>query len=228
MAGRPWALALVLLATVTLTLGASVAEGKTCTIRSPYGDVEYECAAQAAESTDDAPWWANETAQAIVGIVGVTGSAGAGAYAFYRMRTRRRVLTDLVRSVETVYTTSKAEPREGVAKLVELRSHIRARHARGAIEDAQFLELDRRVTGYLARLRRLDLDERFGGLPPGLQRDLQDRVGDGLVSVADVAYFERHPGLVSVSASLRRELLDLLREWAMEDGEAALPAAAPS
>lgn len=215
MAGRPWLAATLLLA----VMFAPVALAEKCTVATPYGDVEYECNAAASESTEAPPWWADERAQAIVGIVGLAASAGAGAYTFYRIKLRRRTLSDLVRAVESTFAESKAEPRAGVTTLVSLREEVRARHAKGRIEDAQFLELDRRVTTYLARLRRLDLDERFPALPPGLTRDLHVRVGDGLVSAADIAHLERHAGLMSISASQRAELFELLHAWAKDDGE---------
>gem|GEM_PF-3775710 len=204
-----------------LALLAPVASAAICTVAGPYGNVQYQCdggSGGAAKSSD--PWWASPTTQAIVAFVGLAGSAIAGGYALYRVRARRKALTDAILSIERAYSETKGSPETGIPRLVALRQDFRALHQKGKLDDGHFLELDKRATEHIVRLRVLDLDRRFLGLPPGLMAEVRRLVGDGHVSQEDVDLVERHAAAFRVPEPRRGELVGLVRSWCTDDGAA--------
>lgn len=211
-----------------LSLGAPAAHAEKCVIDSPYGGrVEYDCSASADEGTaaSDEPWWANNTTQAVLAVVGLAGSAAAGGYTWLRLKQRRRTLADYVLAVERTYTQHKASPDAGVPRLIELRGEVRARHEKGRLEDAQFFELDKRITDYIARLRLADIDRRFGGLPPGLLGEIRHVIADGNVTQEDCAFVDRMARHHQVPDGERARLVAALQAWTQEDGATKPPAA---
>lgn len=216
MAGRSGRLLAAALL-VALAAAAPVALAKTCVVNTTWtGPVEYECGTEEERDADE-PWWAKDTTQAIVAFAGIVVSGAAAGYTYYRMRERRKTLSDYVRAVESTYAAHKSNPAEGRPKLVALRAEIRTRHEKGRIEDAQFLELDKRLASYVARLRVLDATARFPGLPAAFLADLRTRVEDGRVSEADVDALAAHPSLWRMQATTRDEVVAMLRDWAAED-----------
>lgn len=213
----------ILLGSLALALASVATAQKTCTIEQPGGGtVEYACGAglddESAAQADDDPWWADNRTQAVLAVSGIVGSASAGAYTFYRVRVRRRTLADFVRAAERTYAESKAEPWVGAPKLASLRHDVRSRHESGRLEDAQFLELDKRISSYLSRVRMLEVERRFPDLPPAFVSDLRRLTDDGVVSRADAQRLGAHPALWRTAAATRAELVALLDAWAVEDG----------
>jgi hypothetical protein len=221
MAWRLAAAAAVLLLGVAVPLAAA----DVCTAQGPWGAVQYACEGTAQKSAE--PWWARSTTQAIVAFVGLGGSSAAGGYAIYRVRERRKALTAAIRAIETTYAETKATPEIGIPRLVALRQDLRARHQAGKLDDGNFLDLDKRVTDHIVRLRVLDLDRRFLGLPPALMAEVRRLVGDGHVSAEDVDLVERHATAFRVPEPRLSELVSLVRSWCGEDvapeGGAPLP-----
>ncbi|MHB8604019.1 MAG: hypothetical protein ACYDCK_02090 [Thermoplasmatota archaeon] len=205
------ALALVFLAT-------PVAEAQACTF-GPDGQVQ-QCnfgSGQSAPATP-APWYADPLFQTGLAVVGLVGSAGAGTFALMRVRARRRTLADLLREVETSYAHSKGDPAAGVPRLIDLRHEVRARYDKGRLEDAQFLELDKRITAYLTKLRIAELDARFADISPMTRSEIRRVISDGTVSDADVALARRLAATASgVSGAA---LVALVERWAAEDAGA--------
>jgi hypothetical protein len=223
MAWRLAAAALVL-----LLAGIPSAAADVCTAQGPYGPIQYTCGGSSSASSSSGPWWATQEMQTILAIVGMAGSAGAGGYAFWRVRKGRKLLTDTILRIESTYAETKAAPEAGIPRLVALRAEIRARHQKGKLDDGHYLELDKRATDYIVRLRFLEMDRRFLGLPPALMAEVRRLVGDGVVSQEDVELVDRHANAFRVPEPRRGELVALVQSWCSEDvhagGDAQLPA----
>lgn len=229
MSRRPF----VLLAAALVLLALPTVEAqKTCRINNGgYQSVEYPCdygsSTPAQAPAKDEPWWADNTTQAVLALVGLVGSAGAGGYTYYRMRARRRTLSDFVSAVERTYAQHKASPAEGVPRLLTLRSEVRARHERGRLEDAQFFELEKRINDYVLRLRLAELERAFPDLPHTLLGEIRHRLADGLVTEEDAVYLERQAALHHLPSVVRERFGQVLAAWSREDrplAEAAPPA----
>lgn len=217
MRGRGTLLALILFALCPLALAQ---QGQTCVYENQYGRFTYPCGSgesPAAEPKADESWWTSAAAQMALGIVGIVGSASAGAYTIYRVRTRRRTLTVTLAAIERAYVEAKSDPASGMSRLSELRADLRMQHEKGRLEDAQFLELDRRATQYLVKLRLLEVDRRFAMLPPLLLAEIRRLLGDGVLTPAEADLIEVRANAYRVPEHLRAELADLTRRWANED-----------
>lgn len=212
-----WRLAAALALAVALAF--PVADAAICTMGGPYGTIQYECGGSdtASAPKDDGPWWASQSTQAILAFVGLAGSATAGGYAFYKVRARRKALTRMLLAIERAYGENKAAPEVGVPALVALRRELHERHQKGKLDDGHYLEMDKRATDYIVRLRVLDLDRRFLGLPPALMAEVRRLVGDGLVTPEDVVLVDRHALAFRVPEPRRSELVALVRSWSTED-----------
>lgn len=214
-----------LLAAAALLLAlAPLATAEKCVFESPGGRMEYDCGLtdEDAEASEEA-WWASSTAQAAYAVVGLAGSAGAAAYGFHRVRARRHSLAGYLRSLETAYSAGKADPLGGTRRLVELRAEVRQRFHGGKLDDAHFLELDKRATESLLKLRLLYLEQRYPSLPPTVLSQVRTLIGDGNVSEGDVALLQRALAAHLVPLRTREELLRTLRGWVHEDGGTSPP-----
>lgn len=209
-----WRLAAAAALLVLVAMPAASAE--VCTVQGPYGPVQYTCGTTAPKKVE--PWWATGEAQAILAIVGLSASAAAGGYAFWRVRTRRQALTETMLALDRAYTETKGSPEAGILRLVALRQEVRDRHAKGKMDDGSFLELDKRATEHIVKLRFLELDRRFLGLPPALMAEVRRLVGDGHVSREDVDMVDRHAMAFRVPDARRAELVALVSSWCTDDG----------
>lgn len=205
------ALALALLAP------GAFAQREVCTATTPWGTYEYECPGGDPENDAQAPWWARNETQLALGIVGILGSAGAAGYTFYRVRSRRKALTSTLLAIETAYVKAKSDPEPGIARLVELRARVRSDHDKGKLDDAHFLDLDRRATDYLVKLRLLEIDRRFATLPPMLLAEIRRLLGDGVLTAGEADLIEVRAAAYRVPDHVRAELADLARRWAGDD-----------
>lgn len=211
----------VLVGVLVLTLAIAAPAGaqeRTCRIESKqYGTIEYPCGSGegGTGSADDGSIW--NRLDLILGVVGIVGSAGAGAYTFYRVRSRRRALTVTLAAIERAYVDAKSVPEAGLARLAELRADLRQQHEKGRLDDAHFLELDKRATQYLVRLRMLEVDRRFATLPPLLLNEIRRLLADGVLSQAEADLIEVRAAAYRIAEAPRAELSELARRWAAED-----------
>ena len=215
--------AAVLLLALVLGAAPEALAQTTCRVQNGPQTVEYPCAAAAPsdggapDAARDEPWWADDATQAILALVGLAGSAAAGVYTYHRVRLRRRTLADFVLAVERAYAQHKANPREGVPRLLELRGEVRERHERGRLEDAQFFELEKRIQQYVLRLRMSELERAFPDLPPALLAEARHRLADGVVTEEDAVHLERQATRLHVPTPTRERFGATLATWARED-----------
>jgi hypothetical protein len=214
---RGWLLLLALM------LATPVAQAQICRIDDGNGGVvEYPCGsgenAPADGSAGDEPWWASSTAQAILAFVGLLGSAGAAGFAYVRMRRRSGRLTTTLVAIETTYAQAKGQPETGITRLADLRRDIRLQHEKGKLDDAHFLDLDKRASDYLVRLRLLEIDRQFATLPPMVLAELRRLPSDGALSQTEADLIEVRASVYHVPDASRTQLANLARRWAQDDG----------
>lgn len=223
---RPWLVLGVLL--VTLSLPAALAQQQMCKIESAqYGTITYPCGSgETADggSRDDPAWY--ESLELWLGVVGLVGSAGAGTFAIYRVRTRRRALTVTLAAIESAYAEAKQDPETGIVKLAAMRMQVRDEHQKGRLDDIHFLELDRRASQYLVKLRLLEIDRRFANLPPLFLAEIRRLLSDGVLSTGEADLIEVRAAAYRVPEHARAELITLTRRWANDDASTGEPAPA--
>lgn len=214
-----------LLVAVALLALAPAATAEKCVFEHPGGRMEYDCGMTEERSSSTAPeaWWASSTAQAVYAVVGLAGSAGAAAYTLHRVRRRRHSLAGYLRTIEEAYALGKSDPHEGARRLVAVRTEVRARFHAGKLDDAHFLELDKRATESVLKLRLLWLDQRYPSLPPALLAQVRTLISDGNVSEADVALLQRALAAHLVPLRAREDVVATLRAWVREDGNESAP-----
>jgi hypothetical protein len=177
------------------------------------------------DAKNDNPWTSN-TAQTIYGILGLFVMVPGTIYTYHKMRQRRKTLAQYLQEVEATYAASKKEPTKGLTKLTDVRQELRARYEKGRLEDAQFLELDRRIGEYVGRLRMREVERRFPDLPAGLWPEIRHVVQDGQLTVDELASVERRAMELQVPLGLRQDLLRALRQWALDAPAEPRPAPA--
>ncbi len=182
-------------------------DGVKCTPRDSSG----------GGSKEPVSWWASETSQAVVGLFALTASAAGGAYAYTRVRNRRRLLTTLLHALEDTFAAHKRRPVKGTRRMLATRAEIREHHASGRLDDSQFLELDKRAGNYLLRLRLLELDTRFPGLSPVLHGQIRSVMSDGRVTDVEADLLERQLDAMMLPLPTREALMVTIRAWANED-----------
>lgn len=208
------------LACVALAIASAPASAqeRTCRIESEqYGTIEYPCGSGETAPSGGAGGSFRDDLDIILGVVGLVGSAGAGGYAYYRVRTRRRTLTVTLAAIERTYVGAKSDPEAGIARLAQLRTGVREQHDKGRMDDAHFLELDKRATQYLVKLRMLEIDRRFATLPPLLLNEIRRLLADGVLSQTEADLIEVRAAAYRIPEAPRAELSELARRWAAED-----------
>lgn len=210
--------ALTLVLAVTLV---PLAAAEECTrVDSPYyGRVEYGC-----DKASDEAWWASGTAQAVYAVVGLVASAGGAGYAYWRVRRRRETLAGFVRRLDETLAAHKATPAVGAARLVTLRREVKLAFGEGRLDDAHYLELDKRAATGIVKLRLLEMDQRFPQLAPGLRAHVATIISDGNVSTPEVELIRAATLAHPVPGFVRDELVSMLSQWARQDsGDSAAP-----
>ena len=218
---RGWWLAALVALVLAPTAGAA-----TCKMNNYGQTFEFPCGPDEEPAKDaSGAWYESGAFQVGLAVLGFAGSGAAGFFTYRRVQRRKRALTGHLAALERAYGEAKANPGEGVQRLVALSGAVHADHARGRLDDGQFLELDKRAKDYVVRLRLLEIDMRFRHLPPALLGQLRHLVGDGTVSQAEADLIEHHAAAYGVAEPARTDLVRLAREWARED--VAQPPAAP-
>lgn len=216
--------ALVAVALVGFAWSAAT-EPRTCVVNGPYGPIEYDCSlrddddggASSSQSSGSEPWWTSDTAQAVYAFIGFGIPAAGGAWAFWRHRNRRQQLESFMRRLDETLAAHKADPATGSVALAALRQEIRLAFRQGRLDDAHFLELDKRATSFILKLRMFQLDHRFPALPVGLRHQVSTLISDGTVSDAEVTLVRNSLATQLIPGRVRDELLILLDHWARQD-----------
>lgn len=171
----------------------------------------------APEKKEDESFWTGPVAQTFYAVLGLGASGGAAFFGWTRVRRGRRTLHKVLQDVEETYATCKNEPLAGIERLNGIRAELSTRHMHGHVDDAHFLELDRKVADYTARLRVIDVQQRFPELPPDLMAEIRHLAQDGHFSDLDKAHVERRATSLRLPSAQRRELVAYLQVWAEAD-----------
>lgn len=170
---------------------------------------------------EEQPWWANDVAQAVYAFIGFGIPAAGGAWAYWRHRQRRERLESYMRRLEDTMAAHKANPSDGARAMVALRQQVRADFRAGRVDDGHFLELDKRATTHILKLRLLELDHRFPALPMSLRHQVSTLIGDGTVSAAEVNLVRNSLSTQLIPGRVRDDLLALLDAWSQQDAAGA-------
>jgi hypothetical protein len=152
-----------------------------------------------------------------LGIAGLVLTLAGAAFATYKVRQRRATVGHFLRRVETTYAQARTDPPRGLPLLVAVRGEVRAHYTKGRLEDAPYLELEKRITSYIGRLRVAELDREVPALPATLRGHAERLLVDGLVSAADVDAIARYVVRSRVAKAKREGVLNLFAAWSRED-----------
>lgn len=213
--------ALVTVAAVTALAIAFNAGPEICVIESGGRRIEYACDQSGARaSSASEPWWAGDVAQAVYAFIGFGIPAAGGAWAYHRHRARRQRLDGYMTRMDDTMAAHRARPADGGRALVALRQEMRSAFRMGRMDDTHFLELDKRATMHVVKLRLLELDHRFPNLPPSLRHQVATLIADGSVSEAEVGLVRHSLATQLIPGRVRDELLLVLDSWARQDAGA--------
>jgi hypothetical protein len=213
---RGWAL--LVLVTLAAAAATPVAQAAICSIGGA-GGVQYPCdgGSGSAPSADDTPWYATGTAQFLLALVGLVGSAGAGLYTYTRVRRRRKTLAMTISRIDDAQAYGRSDPLEGAALLATIRGELKRQHEKGRLEDGQYLELDKRVREGIVRLRVLAIQRSAPDLPPDFLQHVRHLLDDGQVSAQDVAEIDRYAHAYQLSLASRETVARMVGAWARAD-----------
>lgn len=215
------ALAAGLVAVVALVAAFGGDDGpRMCRITIGTEVIEYPCDSagnRASASSDGGTWWASDTAQTIYAFLGFGVSGGAATWAWWRVRSRRTLFAAQMLHIDDTLAAHKAQPSEGGVALAAIRHELRAHFAARRLDDAHYLELDKRVTTALTKLRLLELDQRFRTLPIAFRSQITTLISDGSVSDAEVELVRGSHGAHMVPGRVHDEIVQMLGRWAAQD-----------
>jgi hypothetical protein len=103
-------------------------------------------------------------------------------------------------------------------KLTGLEIKIKEEFSQGKLEDLHFLMLQEIMAGKQGEFRKAEVTRRFGRLPKGILRDLDEMLKDGKIRREEyesfVSTISKTEGL---SAQEKEELSRMIGEWEVED-----------
>lgn len=218
-----------ILLALALTTAFPLAAAQNCKMEYNGMVMEYPCGSgeepPGEEASTEASSW--DKLGVYLAVIGIVGSVGAAGFTYYRVRSRRKTLVVTLAAVDRAYLDAKSDPASGIQRLTELRAQVRQQHDANRMDDAHFLELDRRALQYLAKLRLLEIDRRFAHLPPLLLAEIRRLLADGVLSQAEADLVEVRAAAYRVPEATRAELAQLTRRWATDDAGEAPAAVAP-
>jgi hypothetical protein len=205
-------LPLLLLVALVLAADGAVAQCR----ENPDGSINCDWGGGGGSGGGDGFSWTGNTAQTIYGILGLFVMLPGALYTYHKVRTRRKTLAQYLQDVEATYARSKQAPARGLDQLAHTRAEVRYRYEKGRLEDAQFLELDRRIGEYIGRLRMREIELRFPNLPSALWPEIKHVVQDGQLTHEEVSHIERRAKALRMAPEESQELAQALRRWILQ------------
>lgn len=149
----------------------------------------------------------------------VIGGTGLLAFIGYRrIRKKKGALKIYMAEIEEVSAQKEENPQEYEEKLSDLEAKINDEFSQGKIEDLHFLMLQEIIAGQRGEVRRATITRKFGGLPEGILKELDEMLKDGKISREE---YDGFVGTISKTKSLsdeeKDELSKMIGEWEVED-----------
>jgi hypothetical protein len=149
----------------------------------------------------------------------VIGGTGLLAFIGYRrLRKKKGALKIYMAEIEEVSAKKEENPEEYEEKLSDLEAKISDEFSQGKIEDLHYLMLQEIITGERGGIRKAAITRKFGGLPEGILKELDEMLKDGKISREE---YDGFVGTISKTKSLsseeKEELSKMIGEWKTED-----------
>lgn len=122
---------------------------------------------------------------------------------------KNRLVKKLLNDIDNVYSTFKMKSRRCEAELYRLKDVALDEFKAGRINETTFQILDGRIDNYLKEIREQIVNEKFGGVPATLKKELHRMLEDGEVSEDDYETLEK---LLMRSTGVTEEEKSQLRE----------------
>jgi hypothetical protein len=152
-------------------------------------------------------------AQTIYAVLGLGASGGAAFFGWTRVKQRRRTLHQTLKEADETYAASKHDPQPGIERLVGLKAELATRHQHSKVEDSHFLELDRRISDYIAKLRIIDMELKYPDLPHPLFEYIQELLKDGSLSHEDIKRIDARAVSLKMPLARRKQFLAFLTQY---------------
>jgi parallel beta-helix repeat protein len=149
----------------------------------------------------------------------VIGGTGLLAFIGYRrIRKKKGALKIYMAEIEEVSVQKEENPQEYEEKLSDIEAKINDEFSQGKIEDLHFLMLQEIIAGHRGGIRKAAITRKFGGLPEGILKELDEMLKDGKISREE---YDGFVGTISKTKSLsseeKEELSKIIGEWEVED-----------
>jgi hypothetical protein len=178
-------------------------------------DVEVEDVATIAEeflgfSYD---WWGF-----VLGIISGIAAILIFMFGFYRVRKKKSKLKEYMMEMDRI--EEEEDPEVVEEKLIGLETQIKEEFSQGKLEDLHFLMLQEIMAGKQGEFRKAEVTRKFGRLPKGILKDLDEMLKDGKISREE---YESFVSTISKTEGLsdkdKEELSRMIGEWEVEDKE---------
>lgn len=153
----------------------------------------------------------------VLSVLAMLGSITVFIIAGILLRRRRYAVGTYLQRLDQTYAQYKDDPPQGVVHLSMLRHEVRRRYTAGRLEDAPYLELEKRVMQYIARMRMVELEQTVPDLPKRIEAEVDRLIGDGNVSQRDIERILDAATGSRVARAKREALADLMERWAHQD-----------
>lgn len=152
-----------------------------------------------------------------LGVLGILITVVGAIFALVKVRQRRATVGTYLKRVEATYAKGRNDPPAALPDLVGIRSEVRRHYTKGRLEDAPYLELEKRITQYIGRLRLAELERAVPSLPAPVRARAEGLLADGIVSPDDVEAISAQASRSRVANAKRTGLVALFEAWARDD-----------
>lgn len=215
--GRAGPLAAVVLGAVLLAV-ASPAHAQGCWWDGEGGggcDFGFDEGGSDTSGSDDDNFW--DILGVWLAVIFALISTGVFIMGAILVRRRRLSVGAYLERLDQTYALYRHDPDEAIPRLAALREEVRQRYTAGRLEDAPFLELEKRITGYISRMRLAEVEETVPDLPVRIRQEVERLVSDGTVSQKDLEKIEELASRSRLAKGKREPLMALLEDWAEQD-----------
>jgi hypothetical protein len=137
-----------------------------------------------------------------------------------RVKRKKGALKKYMAEIDELSKDTSLSPEEYEEKLSDIEARINDEFKQGMIEDLHYLMLQDLVASKRGEARKAEVTSKFGRLPAGVVRDLDNMLKDGKITTEEYEGFVATIAMTeSLSTEEKDELSKVIGKWEVEDDD---------
>jgi len=158
------------------------------------------------------------TIQFVATLLAIVGSL-IGIASYHKSNKRRKKFFEYVVKIDNVYKSYRGNLQTAEAELHKIKTALVEDFRKGAVDEGNYITLEKKIGDYLADIRVKIINEKFGYLPPKLASLLAEIIhADNKITKEE---YDRFMRVLSQSTELRysekKDIESVLSEWVEKD-----------